>query len=246
MLVGRGPAPAGRAGSRACERVANANSRFSTRCAAHKNTRIQLATSYTAPFGDSLLLVSEVTGWSADKGQPLSWSEGDVWKTELDVPAGTFEFKLAVRRGSDGDLWWQPGENRCLQVPSDPAILRVEVSWDGEAAVEVVQPGSQGADEPPARPPAACATPDEQVSASEAAVQPEKQPAQQDVQAPKAVQAANRSRKKAAARPILRSSLSKPLEELTLKEIKEVLKAAGLGVTGVKQVLLARLEDNLI
>lgn len=77
------------------------------------------------------------------------------------MPSGKFEFKLAVR-GGDGsnstDLRWQPGENRCLEVPADPAVLRVEVSWDGEPAVEVVQPERQGAAEPAAR-----AASDEQV-----------------------------------------------------------------------------------
>lgn len=79
------------------------------------------------------------------------------------MPSGSFEFKLAVR-GADGEsLLWQPGENRCLEVPSDPAVLQVQVAWEGEAAVEVLQPPQQPAPETPAPRSAASADPDEQV-----------------------------------------------------------------------------------
>ena len=47
----------------------------SCKCSAKKRSVLKLSTSYTAPFGDSLLLVSDKNGWSAEDALPLSWSE---------------------------------------------------------------------------------------------------------------------------------------------------------------------------
>lgn len=79
------------------------------------------------------------------------------------MPSGKFEFKLAVRGGDGEVVAWQPGENRSIQVPADPAVLHVQVCWDGTPAVEVEQPASQGAAEPAVRAPAGEAAPGEKV-----------------------------------------------------------------------------------
>lgn len=46
----------------------------------------------------------------------MTWAEGDTWSVELDLPPGTYEFKLVVVRedGTSGD--WESGANRELTV----------------------------------------------------------------------------------------------------------------------------------
>ena len=63
--------------------------------------------------------------------------QGHIWTAELPVPCGPFVFKLALQAGDGTGLRWQPGGNVRLEVPEEPALLRMQVSWTGEASVEV-------------------------------------------------------------------------------------------------------------
>ena len=47
----------------------------SCKCTAQKSSVLKLSTEYTAPFGDSLLLVSDQNGWSAEDALFMSWTE---------------------------------------------------------------------------------------------------------------------------------------------------------------------------
>ncbi len=50
------------------------------------------------PFGHQLLIVGncpELGGWKLSEAPLMSWSEGNVWRATLELPAGTaLEYKF--------------------------------------------------------------------------------------------------------------------------------------------------------
>jgi len=78
-------------------------------------------------YGDSVKVVgneSALGAWDCDRGVQLQWSEGNIWTKIVDLNPGSYEFKCVVA-ASDGQMQWEPGCNRSLNV--HPEISQVEV-----------------------------------------------------------------------------------------------------------------------
>ncbi len=62
--------------------------------------------------------------WNPADALPLQQVEPNFWFVTLDaelLPARTMQFKI-VRMRADGDVCWEPGENRCITIPgNEPA-----------------------------------------------------------------------------------------------------------------------------
>eukprot|EP00210_Caulerpa_lentillifera_P008301 g7921.t1 len=93
-------------------------------------------------FGQSLKLVgSGVLGdWDLKRSIPMTWSDGDIWKAELEAdldPDETLQYKYIVSNADGGIEAWKPGDNITLSVrqsgqdPGKGGILRILDTWDG-------------------------------------------------------------------------------------------------------------------
>jgi len=88
----------------------------------------------TVSFGQSVKIVGghPILGdWNPADGVALEWSEGDVWKAEVDLPPGTWEFKVVVVGGASDE--WEGGNNRVIEVPEDSlGVLGLSMDWGVE------------------------------------------------------------------------------------------------------------------
>ena len=93
-------------------------------------------------YGDEMCVVGsavELGAWNPDAALPLRWTEGNVWRGELAVPAGgAMEYKLIVRRG--GGYRWEAGDNREVQLDAG-AALAVTGTLEGDVKVETIEGG---------------------------------------------------------------------------------------------------------
>ena len=46
----------------------------------------------------------------------MTWSEGNEWQVDLQVPPGVYDFKCVVTREDGSIAAWEPGENRSFKV----------------------------------------------------------------------------------------------------------------------------------
>ena len=93
-----------------------------------RNVKIRFNIKQKLDFGHQLAVVGsshQLGSWNVSNTTgKLSWSEGDFWKGEAEIPTGPVEFKLVVV--GDGDaVNWQPGENVALLVPDSADAIDV-------------------------------------------------------------------------------------------------------------------------
>ena len=85
-------------------------------------------------FGQSLKLVGgapSLGNWEATTGATLEWQEGNNWKGEAEIEAGSeVEFKLVKVAGEDWSSW-EKGENKILSIPASASGVHVVCSWEG-------------------------------------------------------------------------------------------------------------------
>ncbi len=79
-------------------------------------------------FGQSISVVSNANAWETSKATELSWTEGDVWQGELEVPddVGNLEFKL-VKMANGVVVEWEEGDNKSCTVSKGSKTL--DCSW---------------------------------------------------------------------------------------------------------------------
>ena len=115
---------------------------------------VTFSISHRVAYGQSIAVVgsaSALGGWSLASAIPLAWSDGDVWRTTVPLPAGSLvEYKYVVIDGSTGGAdAWQRGNNSVLAVgdpsssPSSSAsstTLELYDNWEGAPGAAVVAP----------------------------------------------------------------------------------------------------------
>jgi Starch binding domain len=83
-------------------------------------------------YGDNLRVVGdhEMLGkWSAADGAKMLWEEGDVWRTDLELPDDvTIKYKVVHVKRRDGSAQWETGNNRLLKLGSQ--ALAVRMAWN--------------------------------------------------------------------------------------------------------------------
>ncbi|KAF6262639.1 hypothetical protein COO60DRAFT_601225 [Scenedesmus sp. NREL 46B-D3] len=72
-------------------------------------------------FGQHLLVVgscASLGAWNVDNAVRLTWQEGNVWESSVELPAGELvEYKYVIRNGDTSVDKWQPGDNLAMEVP---------------------------------------------------------------------------------------------------------------------------------
>eukprot|EP00192_Tetraselmis_astigmatica_P019927 CAMPEP_0117673166 /NCGR_PEP_ID=MMETSP0804-20121206/14323_1 /TAXON_ID=1074897 /ORGANISM="Tetraselmis astigmatica, Strain CCMP880" /LENGTH=211 /DNA_ID=CAMNT_0005481877 /DNA_START=61 /DNA_END=696 /DNA_ORIENTATION=- len=112
------------------------------RCAAEATptSKVNFRVTTHVEFGQRVEVTGETEalgGWQDSK--PLSWTEGDVWTLDCDVPPGPVEYKYVIKTVDGALLGWQPGSNRHIEVPEGTTIT-VSDGWESE--VPSVTPAS--------------------------------------------------------------------------------------------------------
>ncbi|KAL5220962.1 hypothetical protein ABZP36_025675 [Zizania latifolia] len=128
-----------------------------------KTVHVKFVLQKQCAFGQRFLVVGEDPAlglWDPVKASALDWSEDHVWTVKKELPANrSIEFKFLLQDPS-GQVHWQHGHNRILQVADTSNTLVVVEDWDeaknqkvseevGDA--DVIISGSNGAlqeDEP--------------------------------------------------------------------------------------------------
>eukprot|EP00877_Chromochloris_zofingiensis_P012513 jgi/Chrzof1/7515/Cz02g26180.t1 len=82
--------------------------------------RVQVCVQCPTKVGEALLLLGGHTSlgdWDVSQAAPMTWGEGHVWTTELELPSDctSLSFK-AVLRKPDGSLVWEKGDNKTADL----------------------------------------------------------------------------------------------------------------------------------
>ncbi|ESW05909.1 hypothetical protein PHAVU_010G002900 [Phaseolus vulgaris] len=84
-------------------------------------------------FGEQFLLVGGdpmFGSWNPLEALPMTWSEGDVWSVEMDIPVGnSIQYKF-ILKGKEGDNFWQPGPDRFIHICETMERITVSEDWE--------------------------------------------------------------------------------------------------------------------
>ncbi|KAE9618152.1 hypothetical protein Lal_00041908 [Lupinus albus] len=93
-------------------------------------------------FGEQFLLVGDdpmFGSWNPSNALPMTWSDGHVWTTHLNIPAGkAIQFKF-ILKGKTGDIIWQPGPDRILHTWEAMTRITVCEDWENAEAQKLIQ-----------------------------------------------------------------------------------------------------------
>lgn len=222
--------------SHSCVRVHASGSSESSPAAA--SSLLKLSIPFATEFGHSVAVTTSASNWSVEEAVPLKWSEGDVWEGNLPALSGPLEYKYILKRGAEVSEW-QPGDNLVVEVPEEPAVVYIQDRrLNEERSVQVQSSGLQASQQPSSsaeQPQPTAADRAAQATAAAAANSPAAA-----AQQPTAAEPESEDADVAAQRG---NSLGKPLAKHTVKELKDLLKAAELPVTGNKAELIDRLIE---
>ncbi|KAL3702008.1 hypothetical protein R1sor_020030 [Riccia sorocarpa] len=104
--------------------------RYSVRCETGTKVKVSVRLDHQVQFGEhhALMGSAECTG-SWQRRVDMRWSDSG-WIADLEAnPGENLEFKFIIVAG-DGQLIWENGPNRFLQVPSDSGAYEVVTQWD--------------------------------------------------------------------------------------------------------------------
>lgn len=83
-------------------------------------------------WGDELAIVGELPQlgvWKPAQGLALSGSSWPLWQGAVQLPAGVRPQYKAVTRHAGGQVSWQAGANRHLEVPTNAAAAQVSFTY---------------------------------------------------------------------------------------------------------------------
>ncbi|RZC90416.1 hypothetical protein C5167_029549 [Papaver somniferum] len=98
-----------------------------------KTVKVRFQLMQECSYGQEFLVVGDdpiLGAWDPSSAVPLKWSEGNLWKAELDVPIDkTIEFKFVLKDPNTGEVIWHPRPNRVFQTWETKLIVVYE-DWD--------------------------------------------------------------------------------------------------------------------
>uniref|UniRef100_A0A383WF17 CBM20 domain-containing protein n=1 Tax=Tetradesmus obliquus TaxID=3088 RepID=A0A383WF17_TETOB len=92
-------------------------------------------------YGQKLRLVGSpecLGAWDAEQGPDMKWHEGHKWTAYAELAKGSHEFKFVVVHRS-GEMEWEPGNNRTLEVPATAAEMQVAGQWGETGDTETLE-----------------------------------------------------------------------------------------------------------
>lgn len=96
---------------------------------------------YKTNFGEQICLVgsgSPFGEWDVSRALSMTWSDGHVWKADLDVelePEFELQYKYVIMGEDVGVVTWMSGDNIPLRLPKtdkeEVSCMRICDAWDG-------------------------------------------------------------------------------------------------------------------
>ncbi|KAJ7942553.1 Phosphoglucan, water dikinase, chloroplastic [Quillaja saponaria] len=85
--------------------------------------------------------------WDPSNAIPMTWSDGNIWTIELDVPVGkTIQFKFILKGegegegdGDENEIMWQPGSDRILKTWETKNTITVCEDWDNAELQKIIE-----------------------------------------------------------------------------------------------------------
>lgn len=107
-------------------------------CVDSQRVKVSFRLPYKTKFGENLCLVGSACPlgeWDVSKGVSMTWTDGDVWRTELEMDLEQEEqYKYFIKGPDGGVVSWMEGENIALKLPSErAAAMEVLDAWDGSS-----------------------------------------------------------------------------------------------------------------
>lgn len=108
-----------------------------------ESTRVAFQVSKQVQYGESIKLVgsgSALGDWSLDNAPEMSWTDGDIWTVDVDLPTNqTVHFKYVCVNG--GGANWEECEDHSVKLPAS----RVRSDWNGHVDVRGKAEGEKDA-----------------------------------------------------------------------------------------------------
>merc|ERR1712100_310138 len=103
-----------------------------------KNVKVSFNIHQKIMYGHEVCVVGsakEFGGWNVDRAFPLKWSEGDVWKGEIEMtPGGVAEYKMLTRRirtGGEIKHEFRRDFKRMVQLYSSGSTVQITGEFKG-------------------------------------------------------------------------------------------------------------------
>ncbi|KAK7390653.1 hypothetical protein VNO78_25999 [Psophocarpus tetragonolobus] len=107
-----------------------------------KFVRVAFQIQKDCDFGEHFLIVGDdpiLGSWDPLEALPMTWSEGHVWAVELDIPAGkSIQFKF-ILKGKDGNIIWQPGPDRVINIQETMNRTVVCEDWENVELQKIIE-----------------------------------------------------------------------------------------------------------
>jgi len=113
---------------------------------------VRLSVNVKTVFGEGVVVcgdISELGAWDADAAPKMEYQKKDgTWSTTVHIPQGSvFKFKFVVEgglsdkdkeKGMSGEMHWQEGNDRKIQLPIEGDALSLDVvcDWEGDESKE--------------------------------------------------------------------------------------------------------------
>ncbi|CAL8471460.1 g11002 [Coccomyxa elongata] len=111
------------------------------KCAASSGSTVRLTTQHEVAFGEVIKVVGtqeELGAWDPVAAPGLTWSDGNKWSVDLQLPPGSYEFKLVVVREDGTPAEWEAGPNREIMVDeAKDDVIEAECTWSNTTATLV-------------------------------------------------------------------------------------------------------------
>ncbi|OIW07465.1 hypothetical protein TanjilG_24327 [Lupinus angustifolius] len=107
-----------------------------------KSIHVKFQLQKDCAFGEQFLLVGDdpmFGSWNPSNALPMTWSDGHVWTTHLNIPVGKpIQFKF-ILKGKTGDIIWQPGPDRILHTWEAMTRITVCEDWDNAESQKLIE-----------------------------------------------------------------------------------------------------------
>lgn len=110
-----------------------------------QTVRVSFQLQRECSFGQHFLIVGDdpVLGlWDPNSAIPLTWSDGHIWTTYIDIPIRKcIKFKFVMQE-SNGVFLWQPGPDRMLECFQTDKMITIFEDWENPDCRRIVETDS--------------------------------------------------------------------------------------------------------
>ena len=101
--------------------------------------RVQFNVPYDTQMGEEVMIIgshASLGSWNQNNAAPMQWTEGGVWRANVELPAGGVFFYKYVVKTLDQGFKWQEGANNLLVLPEpwdipEGSVFMVDDNFSG-------------------------------------------------------------------------------------------------------------------